>query len=253
MISERRSQVAFMGISGLLFAASVVVTTVWCGSMSKMRGMPMPGAWTMSMAWMRMPGQTWPGAVAAFLGMWIVMMAAMMLPSLIPVLRRYREARLTGLVAAGYFFVWTVLGLPVFVLGSALAAMEMREPALARAAPAAAALTVLLAGALQFTRWKAHHLACWRKTHACGCMPPADLNGAWRYGLRLGIRCCYCCASLTAVLLAVGVMDLRAMSVVTAAITAECIAPNGQKMARIVGYVVIAAGLLLTFRATVPG
>jgi hypothetical protein len=34
------------------------------------------------MAWMRMPGQTWPGAAASFLGMWVVMMVAMMLPYL---------------------------------------------------------------------------------------------------------------------------------------------------------------------------
>ena len=61
-------------------------------SMSAMGGMPMPGGWTMSMTWMRMPGQTWPGAAASFLGMWIVMMVAMMLPALVPMLRRYREA-----------------------------------------------------------------------------------------------------------------------------------------------------------------
>jgi predicted metal-binding membrane protein len=54
--------------------------------------MPMPGGWTMSMAWMRMPGQTWSGAAAAFVGMWVVMMVAMMLPSLVPMLWRYREA-----------------------------------------------------------------------------------------------------------------------------------------------------------------
>ena len=55
-------------------------------SMSAMGGMPMPGGWTMSMPWMRMPGQSWPAAAASFLGMWIVMMAAMMLPSLVPML-----------------------------------------------------------------------------------------------------------------------------------------------------------------------
>ena len=54
--------------------------------------MPMPGGWTMSMAWMRMPGQTWPGAASSFLGMWVVMMVAMMLPSLVPMLLRYRRA-----------------------------------------------------------------------------------------------------------------------------------------------------------------
>ena len=59
MVSERASQRAFFGVSALLFAASVAATIVWCGSMPAMGGMPMPGGWTMSMAWMRMPRQTW--------------------------------------------------------------------------------------------------------------------------------------------------------------------------------------------------
>ena len=92
MVSERASQRAFFGVSALLFAASAAVTIVWCASMSAMGEMPMPGGWTMSMAWMRMPGQTWPGAAASFLGMWVVMMVAMMLPSLVPMLWRYRQA-----------------------------------------------------------------------------------------------------------------------------------------------------------------
>jgi predicted metal-binding membrane protein len=115
--------------------------------------MPMPGGWRMSMAWMRMPGQTWPVAPASFLGMWLVMMVAMMLPSLVPMLRRYRQAvgsaagtrlaRRTALVGAGYFFVWTVFGLAAFPLGAALAAVEMQKPALARAVPIAAGLFLL--------------------------------------------------------------------------------------------------------------
>jgi predicted metal-binding membrane protein len=56
--------------------------------MSAMGGMPMPGGWTMSMAWMRMPDKTWAGAAASFVGMWAVMMAAMMLPFLAPMLQR---------------------------------------------------------------------------------------------------------------------------------------------------------------------
>src|SRR5687768_15350564 len=75
------SEHTFVGVSALLFAASATVTIVWCASMSAMGGMPMPGGWVMSMAWMRMPGQTWLGAAASFLGMWIVMVVAMMLPS----------------------------------------------------------------------------------------------------------------------------------------------------------------------------
>ena len=71
----------FFGVLALLFAASAALTIFWCASMSAMGEMAMPGDWTMSMVWMRMPGQTWPGAAASFLGMWIVMMAAMMLPA----------------------------------------------------------------------------------------------------------------------------------------------------------------------------
>src|SRR5881409_315256 len=156
MVSERASQQAFFGVSALLFAASAAVTIVWCASMSAMGEMPMPGGWTMSMAWMRMPGQTWPGTAASFLGMWVVMMVAMMLPSLVPMLWRYRQAvgrtgetrlgRLTALVGVGYFFVWTVFGMAAFPLGVALAAVEMQQPALARAVPIAVGVVVLIAG-----------------------------------------------------------------------------------------------------------
>src|SRR5690348_1662758 len=114
----------FLGTGLLLFGASVAVTVARCVSMPGMEGMAMPGGWTMSMAWMRMPGQTWPGALAAFLGMWLVMTAAMMLPSLMPMLWRYRQAvPLAGgahpwrpIVLAGlaYFLVWTLLGLTVY-------------------------------------------------------------------------------------------------------------------------------------------
>src|SRR6266478_600328 len=172
MASERASQQAFFGLSALLFAASAALTIVWCASMSAMGEMPMPGGWAMSMAWMRMPGQTWQGAAASFLGMWVVMMVAMMLPSLVPMLWRYRQAvgrlgetrldRLTTLVGVGYFFVWTVFGMLAFPLGVALAAIEIQQPALARAVPIAVGVVVLIAGALQFTAWKAHHLGCCR-------------------------------------------------------------------------------------------
>jgi predicted metal-binding membrane protein len=89
MARERASQRAFFGVSVLLFAATAAATIVWCASMSAVGEMPMPGGWTMSM--MRMPGQTWPGAAASFLGMWVVMMVATMLPSLVPMLWRYRS------------------------------------------------------------------------------------------------------------------------------------------------------------------
>jgi hypothetical protein len=92
MLTARASQRAFFGVSALLFAASAAVTIVWSRSMSAMGAMPMAGGWTMSMAWTRMPEQTWQAAAASFLGMWIVMMVAMMMPALLAMLRRYREA-----------------------------------------------------------------------------------------------------------------------------------------------------------------
>jgi predicted metal-binding membrane protein len=259
MASERASEHGFLGVSALLFAASVAGTIVWCASMSAMGEMPMPGGWTMSMAWMRMPGQTWPGAAASFLGMWVVMMVAMMLPSLVPVLWRYREAvgrtgeprlgRLTALLGVGYFFVWALVGMAAFALGVALAAVEMQQPVLARAVPSAVGVVVLITGALQFTAWKAHHLACCRDAPGRGRALPADAGTAWRHGLGLGLHCSYCCAGLTAILLVIGLMDLRVMAVVTAAVTLERLAPGGERVARAIRAVIVGAGLFLLARS----
>jgi predicted metal-binding membrane protein len=250
MSSERASLQAFLGVSGLIFAASAAGTIAWSASMSAMGGMTMPGGWTMSMTWM--PGQSWAAAATSFLGMWVLMMVAMMLPSMVPMLWRYRQAvGGTGatLVGVGYFVVWAVLGLAVFPLGVALAAVEMQRPGLARAVPHAVGVVVLLGGALQFTAWKAHYLACCRAAPTHARPLPADVIAAWRHGLRLGLHCCYCCAGSTAILLAIGVMDLRAMAVVTAAITAERLAPAGERVARATGAVAVGAGLLLIARA----
>jgi predicted metal-binding membrane protein len=259
MASERASRQAFLGVSALLFAASAAATIGWCASMSAMGEMPMPGGWTMSMAWMRMPGRTWPGAAASFLGMWGVMTAAMMLPSLVPMLWRYRQAvrgasetrlgLLTVLVAVGYFLVWTVFGMAAFPLGVALAAIAMQQPALARAVPIAVGGVVVVAGSLQLTAWKARHLDSCREAPGRGRTLAADAGTAWRHGLRLGLHCCHCCAGLMAILLVIGVMDLRAMAVVTAAITVERLAPAGARVARAIGAVGVGAGLLLVARA----
>jgi predicted metal-binding membrane protein len=251
---------AFLGVAALFFAASTAVTVVWCASMSTMGEISMPGAWTLSMLWMRMPGQTWPGLAASFLGMWVAMTVAMMMPSLVPTLWRYRRAvamtdegriaRLTALVSLGYFFIWAVLGMGVFAVGVALAALEIKLPVLARAVPMAVGLIVLIAGVLQFTAWKAHQLACCRMAPMRDCVFPASVAVAWRHGLHLGVRCSCCCAGLTAALLVVGVMNLRAMAVVTAAITVERLAPARERAARVIGAVVIGAGLFLIARAS---
>jgi predicted metal-binding membrane protein len=221
--------------------------------------MPMPGGWTTSTAWMPMPGQTWPVAAASFLGMWVMMMVAMMLPSLVPMLWRYRQAvdttgetrlgRLTTLVGVGYFFVWTVFGMAVFPLGVALASVQMQHPALTRAVPIAVGVVILMAGSFQLTAWKERHLACCREAPGRGRMLRADAVTAWRHGLRLGLHCTNCSVGLMAILLVIGVMNLRAMAVVAAAITVERLAPTGEHVARATGIVVLGAGLFLIARA----
>ena len=262
MPPERGSDHGLLGIAALLFVACASVTVAWCTSMSAMGDMTMPGGWTMSMVWMRMPGQTWLGAAASFLGTWVVMTVAMMLPSLTPMLWRYRQAagaagaarlgRLTAIVGAAYFVVWAVVGTVVFPLGAALAATLMREPALARFVPMVVGTAVSIAGALQRSPWKTRHLAFCRDMLGCSHPLPADAGSAWRHGLRLGLHCSHSCAGLTAVALGLGVMDVRVMAAVTAVVTAEHLAPAGVRVARITGTLGVAAGLLLIVRAPWP-
>ncbi len=193
------------------------------------------------MSTMPLSGQTWLGAAAAFLAMWVVMMVAMMLPSLVPVLWRYRQAglgRLTALVGVGYFVVWTVFGLAAYPLVVALPST----------APIAVGAIVLLAGSFQFTAWKDRHLACCREAGRNGV--PAGAGTAWRHGLRLGLHCGQCCVGLMAILLVIGVMNVLAMAGVAAAITVERLAPAGERVARATGAVALGAGLVLIARAS---
>ena len=220
----------------------------------------MPGGWTMSMTWMAMPGQTWMEAAASFIAMWVVMMAAMMLPSQAPVLWRYRQAisrrgesrvgSLTVRAGLGYFFVWTLFGLIVFPLGFVLARIEMQQPVLARAVPVTAGVVILIAGAVQLTAWKAHHLT---RCPRCRRAAPACRRMQGRRGGKvcaLEFICSLSCANLMTIVMVIGVMDLRAMAAMTAAMTAERLAPAGERVAQATGVIVMATGMFLIGRAT---
>jgi predicted metal-binding membrane protein len=198
-------------------------------------------AMQMAMGWTPMCGQTWPAAAASFVGMWAPMMVAMMLPSIAPTLwRLWRRPRrgAAALFGAGYFLVWSALGVAVFALGAALAEAQLRSRTFEHAAPVAAALVVLLGGAWQLSAWKARALAHCRSFGAHATHP-------WMHGMRLGLHCCISCAGLTAILLVAGMMDWRAMLLATVAITAERLAPAGERVARVVGAGAVAAGLFL--------
>ena len=247
-----------LGISVLVFAAGAAVTVSRSTSMAAMGAVPMPGGWTLSVAWSRMCGQSWAGAAASFLGMWVAMTTAMMLPSLHPMLQRFRQAAgsagarhpglLTVLVSVGYFGVWTAFGVVVFPLGVALTAINMKLPVLAAAAPIATGVVVLAVGGLQLTAWKARRLACCREGPGDCCLT-AGTTAAWQHGLRLGFHCSYCCAGLTVILLVLGVMDLRVMALVTMAIAAERLAPAGDRVARAIGVIIVGVGIFLIAQA----
>jgi len=205
-----------------------------------------------------MPGQTWLGAAASFMGMWVVMMVAMMLPSLVPMLSTYRRAilgpdtrldALTALAGAGYFFVWAVIGAGVYPLGVFLAAAGMRWPSFSRSVPVATGIVLLLAGCVQLTRWKARQLGRCCLAPAGGRLPGSAARRAWLHGLHLGVDCSLCCSGFMMILLVSGVMDLRVMLIVAAAITVERLAPRPERAARVAGVLVIAVGALVLARA----
>ncbi len=242
--------------AALLFCAATTLTIVLCASMSSKGGMPMPGGWTMSMAWARMCGQTWSGAAAVFAGMWTAMTVAMMLPVLLPVLWRWQavleeahRSRFVVLMGAGYFAVWIAAGMAMYPLGAGVAALLVQLPPLARAAPLASGLIVALAGGFQLSSAKARYLACCRAMPRCREAAPCARFAPLRHGMHLGLHCCGCCAGLTAMLLAVGVMNGWAMMFTATAIAAERFARDGNQAARIVGVLLLVIGGTLIARA----
>ena len=247
----------FLTCCAIIFVASAAATVLWCRSMGE--GMPMAGGWTMSMAWMRMPGQSWPAAAAMFLAMWTLMMLAMMLPCLTPMLISFRRslhqqgvasfAWPTMQVAVGYVGFWAVLGAIVYPAGIALAMAEMRSTSLSRWIPLATAMTVLLAGAFQLTPWKRGCLDRCRQDGGCSMTTASPDAHSFLHGLRLGADCAGCCLGFMALLLVLGVMDWRIMAVVTIAITFERIAPAPRTAARLAGFAILLSGLAMLVRA----
>lgn len=236
--------------------------------MAAMGAVPMPGGWSVSAAWAPLCGESWRQLAASFVGMWTAMMVAMMLPALVPRLRRDLDAargddgRWPGMRAAcmlaGYFVAWAAVGAAVFPAGAAFVRMAMAMPLLARACPVVASATVVFAGAMQFTVWKARHLACLRGEperpgeYLPRVRNPRSGHGALagsRDGLRLGFHCVLCNAGLMAAQLVTGMMDLRAMALVTAAMTIERIAPAGRQAARAVGAVMLILGGMMLIAA----
>ncbi|MHA6794513.1 DUF2182 domain-containing protein [Pseudonocardia bannensis] len=241
----RRWSRAELALAGLLFALSA---TAW--SLTHRLAMPEMSAGILTgahpMDGTPMDGAMRPGAAGAglFLATWVVMMAAMMLPSIAPFtvgmtrLMRAGGAGWAGTAAltTGYFIVWTGFGLVAYVvvLGFEALAGGPAEPA-ARVGAA----VLLAAGLYQFTPLKR---VCLRH-----CRSPALLVlqhgqeavrsrfGAFRAGIGHGGYCLGCCWALMAVLLAAGVMSLIWMGAIAAVVAVEKVNRYGETISRVFG------------------
>ncbi|MEV7386127.1 MULTISPECIES: DUF2182 domain-containing protein [unclassified Streptomyces] len=205
-----------------------------------------------------MPGTMGLG-LPAFLAVWTLMMAAMMLPATAPVAALYartitvhRAARMVVFTIA-YLLVWAAAGIPAYGLAVGLG----RAAGLSvLAGTAVAAAVFAVNGVYQLTPLKDRCLAKCRSPiglmlrYASYPGPSRDL----RAGAHHGAFCLGCCWSLMVVLAAFGAMNLWAMAVVAAVITTEKLAPAGRLVARAVGIASIAlAAAVFWVPALVPG
>jgi predicted metal-binding membrane protein len=181
----------------------------------------------------------------AFVGMWTLMMAAMMLPSVAPVasmyqrsVRSYRALRLAGFTG-GYLLAWAGVGIPAFLLTKLVAQLVTDQPA---GATAVAVAAFAACGVYQLTPLKSRCLKHCRS-------PPSLLlhYGSYRGALRdvragthHGAYCLGCCWSLMALFVVLGVMNLAAMVVLAAVVLAEKLWVHGELLARVVGIAALA-------------
>ncbi len=213
------------------------------------------GAWAATVALARgmagMTGTMGLGLVA-FLPVWTLMMAAMMLPSVTPVATLYartvqgnRTVRIAGLVL-GYLAVWAAVGLPAFGLAWLAGWLAGRHPG---AAHVAAVAVFAAGGAYQLTGLKDRCLA--------HCRSPLGLllhYGSYRgrlRDLRTGVHhggfCLGCCWALMVILIAVGVMNVAAMIGLAALVLTEKTWSRGRAAGRVAGVAALALAVAIVW------
>lgn len=194
-----------------------------------------------------------------YVGMWTLMMAAMMLPSVAPVASMYqrsiltaRTLRLAGFIA-GYLIVWIAAGVPAYLCSRLVGDWVEGHPG---RAVAASVVVFAVCGIYQLTPLKDR---CLRH-----CRSPLSILlhfGSYRGPLRdvragahHGGYCLGCCWSLMALFIAVGTMNIPAMIVLAVVVLAEKISPYGMAISRLVGAAALAlAVLVIWFPALAPG
>ncbi|RUW25809.1 DUF2182 domain-containing protein [Mesorhizobium sp. M4B.F.Ca.ET.215.01.1.1] len=225
------------------------------GGMAGMEGMA-----GMAMAGIAADGWSVAGA-AAFLAVWTVMMAAMMLPAAAPMIFMFAAAQArreqgvavpTWTFVAGYLLIWAAAGLVVYVLvqlGSGFAT-SLDPPQRSKWAPLALGATLGVAGLYQFTTFKHVCLSHCRSPLAFVAQHWRDGRvGALKMGLRHGLYCFGCCWALFAVLVATGVMSLAWMLLLTLVVFVEKLLPRGRRFEGSVGVALVALGIVLSLGA----
>ena len=207
------------------------------------------------------------GQFGWFVGAWVLMMAAMMLPSVAPMALTF--ARVTSerakkgqaafvptwIFILGYFAAWTAFGLAAYLIDHLIRSLELAWLAGDREGPMAAGVAIAAAGLFQLTPLKRVCL-----TH---CRSPLDFflgswregaGGALRMGLHHGLLCVGCCWGLMLVLFAVGVMSLFWMALIAVLIFVEKVFRVGPRLAPVFGAALMAWGLWIAIApTTVPG
>lgn len=193
---------------------------------------------------------------ASVAAMWVAMVAAMMLPTAIPVFRAYAdlaeekvragERVVSGVVLAlGYLAIWVVFALVATAAQGLLTQASLMNPVGASASRVLTATTLLAAGLYQFTPLK------WACLARCRAPRPffADawtnrVGGVFRQGIAQGLDCLGCCWALMTVMFAVGVMNVVWIVLLGAIMTIEKLVPSNA-VGRIVGVVFLAWGAAL--------
>lgn len=184
------------------------------------------------------------GGLGWYLGIWVTMMVAMMLPSAAPAAVRIAElARGQGILrfTAGYLAVWTAFGLAAYAAFRLATALEPGWLAWDEGGPYVAGGVIAAAGIYELTTLKQRFL------HRCRA--PAGRNG-----VAYGLDCVGSSFGLMAVLFALGVMSLLWMAVVAGAIFVEKVLPHGGRLSRAIALGLIVLGVWLAVSpGSVPG
>ncbi len=196
---------------------------------------------------------------AIFLATWVVMMAAMMFPSVAPVVLVYaqysrRQAgpwpMLAALFVTGYLLIWSAFGIAAYVVVVLLVPLIAEIPVVQTAPQVFLGAVIGAGGLYQLTPLKDRCLGhCRSPLHWLfrGFRPGA--RGALRMGLEEGVFCIGCCAGLMLVLLAVGLASVGWMAVVAAVIFVEKILAPSPAVAKRIAVVLVGFGIAI---ATIP-